>query len=160
MERKNSLVLVVVVLMFALAHQGFPAQKDERQKLIEAAAQEIEDLGLPYTDDYKISYNEDKAEVLVNFRTLPKFNVNYNLFYQRWWDAQFIALDCFRRRNIPVEVVRVETNFVDGSGPLAAITQTSYIEKYANAADGMTFWLDLSTLLLYDEEEGWKEAPR
>lgn len=57
---------------------------------------------------------------------------------QRWWDAQFIALDCFRRRNIPVEVVRVESNFVDGSGPLVAITQTSYVEKYANAADSMT----------------------
>lgn len=66
----------------------------------------------------------------------------------------------FDPESTPVEVVRVETNFVDGSGPLAAITQTSYIEKYANAVHGMTFWLDLSTLLLYDEEEGWKEIPR
>lgn len=69
------------------------------------------------------------SEVVVRFRTLPNFKVNYNLYYGRWWDAQFIALDCFRRRNISVEVVRVETNFVDGSGPMAAITQTSYIEN-------------------------------
>lgn len=78
----------------------------------------------------------------------------------RWWDAQFIALDCFQRRGILVDSVSVITNFVDGSGLMKATTKISYIRKYANATHGMGKWLDLTDMFLWDEEaESWKPAP-
>lgn len=160
MKRTFVLALLAVVVTLGTGSAAFSAGQDERQMLIEAAAEETASLSLAYTDSYEVTYDEDEQGVLVRFRTLPNFKVNYNLFYLQWWDAQFIALDCFQRRDIPVKAVRVETNFVDGSGPLAAITSAAFIKKYANAAYGMTRWLDLSTLLLYDEERGWYEPPK
>lgn len=140
--------LVGVLLMF-FSFVGFA---NEREDLIKAAKEEIEDLRLPYTGNYEITYEQEKKSVTVTFETLEEFKVNYNLYYLRWWDAQFIALDCFQRRDIPVDSVSVITNFIDGSGPMKAITKAPYIRKYANATHGMGKWLDLTDSFLWNEE--------
>lgn len=142
-------ILGVVGVLLMFFSFGFAT---EREALIKAAKEEIEDLALPYTDNYEITYEQEKKSVIVVFETLPKFKVNYSLFYMRWWDAQFIALDCFQRRDILVDSVSVITNFVDRSGLMKATTKAPYITKYANATHGMGKWLDLTDSFLWDEE--------
>ena len=139
-------VIGVLLMFFSF---GFA---NEREALIKAAKEEIEDLRLPYTGNYDITYEQENKSVLVVFETLPEFKVNYSLFYMRWWDAQFIALDCFQRRDIPVESISVITNFVGGSRLMKATTKASYIKKYANATHEMGKWLDLTDSFLWNEE--------
>lgn len=155
MKTKSVLVGILGVASILLMSFSFVGLASEREDLIKAAKEEIEDLRLPYTGNYTITYEQENKSVTIVFETLPEFKVNYNLYYMRWWDAQFIALDCFKKRDIPVGNVSVITNFVDGSGPMKATTKASYIRKYANATHGMGKWLDLTDSFLWDE--GTKE---
>ena len=146
--------LLVIVIVTALVGQ---IQAGETEDLIAAASQEIIDLRMPYTSDYEINYDQTTQVLTVVFRTGPEFTWNYNLYYLLWWDAQFIALDCFERRDLPVKAVGVVTNLNDNSGIMLAVTESVYIRKYANAANGMGKWIDLSDSFLWDEEnEGWE----
>ncbi len=146
--------LLVIVIVAALVGQ---IQAGETEDLIAAASQEIIDLRMPYTSDYKINYDQTTQVLTVGFKTGPEFTYNYNLYYLLWWDCQFIALDCFERRDIPVKAVGVYTNLEDNSGILLSITKADYVRKYANAANGMGKWIDLSDSFLWDEEnEEWR----
>jgi len=146
--------LLVIAIVAALVGQ---IQAGETEDLIAAASQEIIDLRMPYTGDYEINYDQTTRLLTVGFVTEPKFKWNYNLYYLLWWDCQFIALDCFERRDLPVVVVGVFTNLEDGSGPMLWMTKAIYVKKYANAANGMGKWIDLSDSFLWDEEnEEWR----
>ncbi len=146
--------LLVIVIVAALVGQ---IQAGETEDLIAAASQEIIDLRMPYTSDYEINYDQTTQVLTVGFKTGPEFTYNYNLYYLLWWDCQFIALDCFERRDIPVKAVGVYTNLEDNSGILLSITKADYVRKYANAANGMGKWIDLSDSFLWDEEnEEWR----
>lgn len=146
--------LLVIVIVAALVGQ---IQAGETEDLIAAASQEIIDLRMPYTSDYEINYDQATQVLTVGFKTGPEFTYNYNLYYLLWWDCQFIALDCFERRDIPVKAVGVYTNLEDNSGILLSITKADYVRKYANAANGMGKWIDLSDSFLWDEEnEEWR----
>lgn len=146
--------LLVIVIVTALVGQ---IQAGESEDLIAAASQEIIDLRMPYTGDYEIDYDQTTQVLTVGFKTGPEFTYNYNLYYLLWWDCQFMALDCFERRDIPVKAVGVYTNLEDNSGILLSITKADYVRKYANAANGMGKWIDLSDSFLWDEEnEEWR----
>lgn len=143
-----------MVIVAALVGQS---QAGETKDLIAAASQEIIDLRMPYTSDYEIDYDQTTQVLTVGFKTDPEFTYNYNLYYLLWWDCQFIALECFERRDIPVKAVGVYTNLEDNSGILLSITKADYVRKYANAANGMGKWIDLSDSFLWDEEnEEWR----
>lgn len=150
--RKGLLICMVLVLVSVAVLVG-QIQAGEMEDLIAAAKQEIIDLRMPYTSDYEIDYNPTTQVLTVGFVTGPEFEYNYNLYYLLWWDAQFIALDCFERRDIPVKVVGVFTNLEDNSGVMLALTKSAYIKKYANAANGMGKWIDLSDSFVWDEEK-------
>jgi len=151
--RKIILLVVMVVVTFTLA--GFA--QTEKELLLKAAKNEIEDLALPYTSNYEITYDEEKKSLIVIFETSEKFKVNYNLYYLRWWDAQFIALDCFERRDIPLNSISVITNFVGRSQLMRATTKVLFVRRYANVLDGMGKWLDLTESFLWDEKtESWQ----
>lgn len=146
--------LLVIVIVAALVGQ---IQAGETEDLIAAASQEIIDLRMPYTSDYEIDYDQTTQVLTVGFKTGPEFSYNYNLYYLLWWDCQFIALDCFERRDIPVKAVGVYANLEYNSGILLSITKADYVRKYANAANGMGKWIDLSDSFLWDEEnEEWR----
>ena len=146
--------LLVIVIVAALVGQ---IQAGETEDLIAAASQEIIDLRMPYTSDYEINYDQTTQVLTVGFKTGPEFTYSYNLYYLLWWDCQFIALDCFERRDIPVKAVGVYTNLEDNSGILLSITKADYVRKYANAANSMGKWIDLSDSFLWDEEnEEWR----
>lgn len=150
--------VLIIVLVATLIGQ---AQAGEMEDLIAAASQEIIDLRMPYTSDYEINYDQTTQILMVGFKTGPKFTYNYNLYYLLWWDCQFIALDCFERRDIPVKAVGVYTNLEDNSGILLSVTKVDYVRKHANAANGMGKWIDLSDSFLWDEEnEEWRAVAK
>ena len=151
----KKIILLVVMMVVSFTLVGFT--QTEKELLMKAAKNEIEDLALPYTSNYEITYDEEEKSLLVIFETSEKFKVNYNLFYLRWWDCQFIALDCFEKRDIPLNSISVITNFVDGSRLWRATTKVLFIRRYANVLDGMGKWLDLTEGFLWDEKtESWQ----
>lgn len=122
----------------------------EREDLIRAATQEIESLAMPYTHFYQVEYDPSRRLVMVKFKTGNSFKWNYNQFYLLWWDCQFITLNAFAKRDLKVDKVGVITNFEDG-GLFLMVTQSPYIQKYANAVHGMGKWLDLTDGYTWDE---------
>jgi len=154
---KKGLLMCMVLVLASVAVLVGQVRAGEMEDLIAAAKQEIIDLRMPYTSDHEIDYDPITQVLTVGFRTGPEFTYNYNLYYLLWWDAQFIALDCFERRDLPVKEVGVFTNLEDNSGILLSITKADYVRKYANAANGMGKWIDLSDSFLWDEEkEEWR----
>ena len=152
---RKIILLMVMVMMVSFTLVGFA--QTEKELLIKAAKNEIEDLALPYTSNYEITYDEEDRSLVIIFDTSEEFKVDYNIFYLRWWDAQFIALDCFERRDIPLNSISVITNFVDRNDLFKASTKVLFVRRYANILDGMWRWLDLTEGFLWDKKtESWQ----
>jgi len=153
--------VVFGIIFLGIISTAVYVQASEREKLIQAASQEIEDLALPYTGNHQVEYNPEKCSLIVSFDTSRKFKYNYNLYYLLWWDMQFIALSAFEKRDIPVYIVGVYTNLEDNSGLFLMMTEASHVTKYANATYGMGRWLDLTDSYIWDEaSQNWRPVPK
>lgn len=156
--KKHFIYAVATIIFLGILSS---AVATEREDLIRVATQEIESLAMPYTHFHQVEYEPEDQLLMVKFKTGSGFKWNLNQFYLLWWDMQFIALDAFEKREIPVNAVAVITNFEDGSGPFLMMTESAYIRKYANATYGMTRWLDLTDSYTWDEqEEKWSLVPK
>ncbi len=107
--------------------------------------------------DVQITYDKNTSVVYVKFRTPASYKVNYSNFYERWSDNQWVVLQEFKRAEIPVSKVTVETNHNDMSGLLKMTTSAKHIDKYAKRASD-DLWL--RTSVSYQKAKGskvWKK---
>ena len=158
--KKHSIYAVATIIFLGILSSAV-VQAGETEKLTQAAVQEIESLAFPYTHFHQVEYDPGKRLVMVKFKTGSGFKWNLNQYYLLWWDMQFIALNAFAKRGLKVDKVGVITNLEDNSGLFLMMTEATYITKYANAAYGMTRWLDLTDSYLWDEEnQNWRAVPK
>lgn len=154
MRKYLVVVMLMVGLVLALVGQVRGLTDEEMLKLqVQAARETTISMALPWTSDHKIKYDPEKKIVRYQFNSEIGREPNYALFYERWWDAQFIVLACFEEVELEVSEIRVITNFHDGSGYMLAKTLTPFVKKFANAQKGMTSWLSFTDCYLWDEEE-------
>ena len=152
--RKYLIAAVLALVVLALVGQVRAATEAELLKLrVQAATEVTISMALPWTSDHTIKYDPEKKVVVYKFNSEIGREPNYALFYQRWWDAQFIALSCFEEVELKVIELRVITNFHDGSGYMLANTLAPFVRKFANAKKGMTSWLSMTDCYLWDEKE-------
>lgn len=143
--------IYAVIGMILLGATSTVAVAGEREDLIKVATQEIIDLAFPYTHFHQVQY--DQEIVIVKFITGKGYEWKLNQYYLLWWDCQFVALNAFVNRGLTVNEVGVITNLEDGSGLFLMLTKAPYIKKYANAAYGMSRWLDLTNSYIWKNEK-------
>jgi len=83
----------------------------------------------PY--NVRISYNKDSKAVYVKFKTPSSYKINFADFYRRWRDNQWIVLQEFKKAEIPVNKVTIETNHHDMSGQMKFVHLAEHVDKYA-----------------------------
>ena len=98
--------------------------------LLKGTIEAAESLVFP-PNDVKVTYNVDTKEVYVKFKTPSSYKINYSDFYLRWRDNQWVVLQEFKRAEISVKKVTVETNHHDMSGHMKFIHSAEHIDKYA-----------------------------
>ena len=122
------LALGLIFLFFLGITNSYSKQVDEA--LLKGTIEAAKSLVFP-PHDVKVSYNKDTKAVYVKFRTPSSYKVNFADFYLRWRDNQWVVLQEFKKAEIPVNKVTVETNYQDMSGQLKFIHSAEHVDKYA-----------------------------
>lgn len=105
----------------------------------------------PY--DVKITYDKKTRSVYVKFRSPVPYKLKYDFsdIWDRWRFNQWIVLQEFKKAEIPVSEVTIETNHHDGSGLLKVTNLAEHIDKYAKLPDE-NLWLRTATVYQKDKD--------
>lgn len=112
---------------------------------------------MPFTSDHTVEYDWDSGVIRYIFNTETAKNPNSALFYQVWWDAQFMALIHFEAMELRVTEIEVITDIdssseYGGSVYILCRTPAAGVRKFANADDGMTLWRLCTESFLWDSD--------
>lgn len=99
--------------------------------------------------DVDVFYHKDSNVVYIKFKT--PFTYNYGNFYERFRNNQWVALQAFKKANIHVEKITVETNHHDNSGILRITNMAEHVDKYAKLPND-DLWL--KTAAAYQKGKG------
>jgi len=99
------------------------------QVLLDGTIERVKSLVGPGYDVH-VSYNKKKRLVYVKFRAPTPKKINYARIWETWRDNQWVALQMFKKANIPVDYVTVETNYPDGSAIVRVTHLAKHIDKY------------------------------
>lgn len=153
-NRRKMIFLFVFVLALT---QPFIIQAENIDRVLLAGTiKAAESLVFP-SNKAKVSYNASAQHAHVSFTTPANYKRNLGDFFQRWRDNQWVVLQEFKRSNIRVKNVTVETNYVDGSGILRITHHAKHIDEYAKLPDD-DLWL--RTAESYQKRKGSIEWER
>jgi len=128
MRRLN--LLLLFILCFVAINTNIIAAIQIDETLLKGIIESAKSLVFP-NKDVEVTYNTTTKEIYIKFKTPSWYKVNYSDFYLRWRDNQWVVLQEFKKANIPVNKVTVETNYVDMSGQLKFIHLAKHVDKYA-----------------------------
>ena len=124
--------------------------------LLDRSVETVESLIYP-RNNVEVVYDERTKEVYVKFTTPASYRVDYTDFYSRWRDNQWVVLQEFKKAEIPVEKVTVETNYPDMSGVLKITNSAKHIDEYAKLSND-DLWLRTATCYQkYKDSNEWKK---
>lgn len=91
-------------------------------------------------NDVNVNYDENKRLIHVKFVLPISKNINYANMWLPWRDNQWVVLQEFKKADIMVNYVAVETNYLDGSGLVRITHQSKHVDKYAKLPNN-DLWL-------------------
>lgn len=128
------------------------------QSLIDGTSRATERLLLG--SDRRVTYDPATKLVDVSFVGVRTERVNYGNMWGNWRDAQSVVLKEFLDMSIPVDRVRVTTNFPDESGKARFTHSTANVLKFAKASDDRG-WLRSGIGEMQDRSSAnWKPMPQ
>jgi len=109
-------------------------------------------------NDVSITYNDSTQNIFIKFTTPASYKINYALFYLRWMDNQWVVLQEFKKENVPVKNLTVETNFKDNSGFLRITHSAEDVDQYAKI-NMYERWINRGQFLLKGKNDArWKKV--
>ena len=151
-KRFIMLFLLTILILPVFTNPAYCIDKVLLDSSIEAA-----ELLVYPNNDAEVFYDEKTKEVYVKFTTPASYRVNYADFYSRWRDNQWAVLQEFKKAQILVAKVTVETNYPDMSAVLRIANSAEHIDDYAKSGYDDAW---LRTASCYQKKAGsneWKK---